>query len=148
MKIINYILFGFILTFIGLSILLQPTKLVSIETEYKSLEVPDVQLNIPLDLGKVPNQPVDIDLPQLSERTNLSEAWTVKVDSYKNLEELQEDLLFLKNQGFKVYSRYEGEERDTFSLFIGHTLLKEDSMKIISEIDQMKDFNAVIRRYD
>jgi len=147
-KIINYILFGFILTFIGLSILLQPTKLVSIETEYKSLEVPDVQLNIPLDLGKVPNQPVDIDLPQLSERTNLSEAWTVKVDSYKNLEELQEDLTFLKNQGFKVYSRYEGEERDTFSLFIGPTLLKKDSMKIISEIDQMKDFNAVIRRYD
>ena len=148
MKIVNYILLGFILTFIVSSILLKPTKLLSIETKYQSFEFPEVKLNIPLNRGMVPNQSFNIDLPQLYERTNLPEAWTVKVGSYENLEELKKDLLFLKNQGFKVYSRNEGEEQDKFFLFIGPTLLKEDSMKIISEINQIKDFNAMIRVYD
>ena len=141
---INYILLGFILTFIVSSILLKPTESVSIETEYQSFEFPEVKLNIPLDRGISPKQSFNIDLPQLSERTNLPEAWTVKVGSYENLE----DLLFLKNQGYKVYSRNEGEDQDKFLLFIGPTLLKEDSMEIISEINQLKDFNAVIRGYD
>ena len=148
MKIINYILLGFILTFIVSSILLKPTELASIETEYQSFEFPEVKLNIPLDNGISPNQSFNIDLPELSERTNLPEAWTVKVGSYENLEKLKKDLLFLKNQGYKVYSRNEREGQDKFSLFIGPTLLKEDSMQIISEINQLKDFNAVIRGYD
>lgn len=91
---------------------------------------------------------IDINILQDDIKTSFLPAWTVKVSSYNDLTELKRDLAELKKMGYKVYSQYESNDKINFSLFIGPTLNREDSIIIFDEISNMKKFNPEILKYD
>lgn len=150
MKLINYFLIVFICLFILLSIFLQPIRFgVSEETKFSD-DLPEVKLNIPLDdqVSIEEYSEIDINILQDDIKTSFLPAWTVKVSSYNDLTELKRDLAELKKMGYKVYSQYESNDKINFSLFIGPTLNREDSIIIFDEISNMKKFNPEILKYD
>lgn len=150
MKLINYFLIVFICLFILLSIFLEPIRFgVSEETKFSD-DLPEVKLNIPLDdqVSIEEYSEIDINILQDDIKTNFLPAWTVKVSSYNDLTELKRDLAELKKMGYKVYSQYESNDKINFSLFIGPTLNREDSIIIFDEISNMKKFNPEILKYD
>ena len=150
MKLINYFLIVFICLFILLSIFLEPISFgVSEETKFSD-DLPEVKLNIPLDdqVSIEEYSEIDINILQDDIKTSFLPAWTVKVSSYNDLTELKRDLAELKKMGYKVYSQYESNDKINFSLFIGPTLNREDSIIIFDEISNMKKFNPKILKYD
>jgi hypothetical protein len=133
-----------------LSIFLQPIRFgVSEETKFSD-DLPEVKLNIPLDdqVSIEEYSEIDINILQDDIKTSFLPAWTVKVSSYNDLTELKRDLAELKKMGYKVYSQYESNDKINFSLFIGPTLNREDSIIIFDEISNMKKFNPEILKYD
>ena len=113
-------------------------------------EFSEIELNIPLDDKILIEEDIDIEMPTSKNvgRTNFSQAWTVKVNTYDNLEELQRDLLDLKALGFKIYSRYETNNPDLYSLFVGPTLEKEDSSAVLKELSDIGKFSPEMQKYD
>ena len=82
--------------------------------------IPEVSLNIPLDENLSINRDVDqkFSMPNEGFRTNFDQAWTVKVDTYSDLIELETAIKNLKSLGYKVYSRYENDNKDNYGLFL------------------------------
>ena len=78
--------------------------------------IPEVSLNIPLNENLSINRDIDqkFSMPNEGFRTNFDQAWTVKVDTYSDLIELETALKNLKNLGYKVYSRYENDNKDNY----------------------------------
>ena len=113
-------------------------------------EIPEVSLNIPLEENLSINRDIDqkFSMPNQGFRTNFDQAWTVKVDTYSDLIELETALKNLKNLGFNVYSRYENDNRDNYGLFIGPTLKKEDSSNVVKELKNISGFNPEVQKYD
>ena len=64
------------------------------------------------------------------------------------MKQLESDLNELKKIGYKVYSLYDGEDKLNYSLFIGPTLKREDSVEIQKEISNLQRFNPEVVRYD
>ena len=87
-------------------------------------------------------------MPDQGFRTNFDQAWTVKVDTYSDLIELETALKNLKNLGYKVYSRYETDNKDEYGLFIGPTLEKEDSFNVVEELKNISGYNPEVQKYD
>ena len=112
--------------------------------------IPEVSLNIPLDENLSINRDIDqkFSMPDQVFRTNFDQAWTVKVDTYSDLIELETALKNLKNLGYKVYSRYENDNKDEYGLFIGPTLKKEDSSNVVEELKIISGFNPEVQKYD
>ena len=112
--------------------------------------IPEVSLNIPLDENLSINRDIDqkFSMPNEGFRTNFDQAWTVKVDTYSDLIELETALKNLKNLGYKVYSRYENDNKDKYGLFIGPTLKKEDSSNVVKELKNISGFNPEVQKYD
>ena len=76
------------------------------------------------------------------------QAWTVKVETYVDLENMKDDLRLLKKRGYKVYSEYyEGDARPHI-LFIGPTLNRSDSLKVIEELEFSLKIKAKLQKYD
>ena len=113
-------------------------------------EIPEVSLNIPLEENLSINRDIDqkFSMPNQGFRTNFDQAWTVKVDTYSDLIELETDLKNLKNLGYKVYSRYENDNKDEYGLFIGPTLEKEDSFNVVDELKNISGYNPKVQKYD
>ena len=113
-------------------------------------EIPEVSLNIPLEENLSINRDIDQKFSMSNQgfRTNFDQAWTVKVDTYSDLIELETALKNLKNLGFNVYSRYENDNRDNYGLFIGPTLKKEDSSNVVKELKNISGFNPEVQKYD
>ena len=112
--------------------------------------IPEVSLNIPLNENLSINRDIDqkFSMPNEGFRTNFDQAWTVKVDTYSDLIELETALKTLKNLGYKVYSRYENDNKDNYGLFIGPTLKKEDSSNVVKELKNISGFNPEVQKYD
>ena len=112
--------------------------------------IPEVSLNIPLDENLSFNRDIDqkFSMPNEGFRTNFDQAWTVKVNTYSDLIELETALKNLKNLGYKVYSRYENDNKDNYGLFIGPTLKKEDSSNVVKELKNISGFNPEVQKYD
>ena len=112
--------------------------------------IPEVSLNLPLDENLSINTDIDqkFSMPNEDFRTNFDQAWTVKVDTYSDLLELETALKNLKNLGYKVYSRYENDNKDNYGLFIGPTLKKEDSSNVVKELKNISGFNPEVQKYD
>ncbi len=112
--------------------------------------IPEVSLNIPLEENLSINRDIDqkFSMPNQGFRTNFDQAWTVKVDTYSDLIELETALKKLKNLGYKVYSRYENDNNDKYGLFIGPTLKKEDSSNVVEELKNISGFNPEVQKYD
>ncbi len=113
-------------------------------------EIPEVSLNIPLEENLSINRDIDqkFSMPNQGFRTNFDQAWTVKVDTYSDLIELETALKNLKNLGYKVYSRYENDNKDEYGLFIGPTLEKEDSFNVVDELKNISGYNPKVQKYD
>ena len=113
-------------------------------------EIPEVSLNIPLEENLSINRDIDqkFSMPNQGFRTNFDQAWTVKVDTYSDLIELETALKNLKNLGYKVYSRYEIDNKDEYGLFIGPTLEKEDSFNVVDELKNISGYNPEVQKYD
>ena len=150
MKLINYFLIAFICLFILLSFVIEPVRFEETDQTNFSNDLPEINLNIALDDNLSEAEPSDIDINTLQDdiRTNFSPAWTVKIDSYNDLKQLESDLNELKKIGYKVYSLYDGEDKLNYSLFIGPTLKREDSVKIQKEISNLQKFNPEVLRYE
>ena len=150
MKLINYSLLLFISIFIFLSFVIEPVRFEEIDQTNFSNDLPEINLNIALDDNLFETEPSDIDINTLQDdiRTSFSPAWTVKVGSYNDLKQLESDLNELKKIGYKVYSLYDGEDKLNYSLFIGPTLKREDSVKIQMEISNLQRFNPEVLRYE
>jgi len=149
-KLINYSLLLFISIFIFLSFVVEPVRFEETDQANFSNDLPEINLNIALDDNLSEAEPSDIDINTLKDdiRTSFSPAWTVKVGSYNDLKELESDLNELKNIGYKVYSLYDGEDKLNYSLFIGPTLNRKDSLEIQKEISNLQRFNPEVVRYD
>ena len=150
MKLINYSLLLFISIFIFLSFVIEPVRFEETDQTNFSNDLPEINLNIALDDNLSEAEPSDIDINTLQDdiRTSFSSAWTVKVGSYNDLKQLESDLNELKKIGYKVYSLYDGEDKLNYSLFIGPTLKREDSVKIQMEIANLQRFNPEVLRYE
>ena len=113
-------------------------------------QIPEVSLNIPLDENLSINRDIDqkLSMPDHGFRTNFDQAWTVKVDTYSDITELETALKKLKNLGYKVYSRYENENKDEYDLCIGPTLKKEDSANVVKQLRNIRGFNPEVQKYD
>ena len=150
MKIVNYSLVAFILCFIVLSLVLEPVEYDSDNQREFPNETPEVSLKIPLEENLSINRDIDqkFSMPDQGFRTNFDQAWTVKVDTYSDLIELETALKNLKNLGYKVYSRYENDNKDEYGLFIGPTLKKEDSSNVVEELKIISGFNPEVQKYD
>ena len=113
-------------------------------------EIPEVSLNIPLEENLSINRDIDqkFSMPNQGFRTNFDQAWTVKVDTYSDLIELETALKNLKNLGYKVYSRYENDNKDEYGLFIGPTLENEDSFNVVDELKNISSYNPKVQKYD
>ena len=150
MKLINYSLLLFISIFIFLSFVIEPVRFEETDQTNFSNDLPEINLNIALDDNVSAAESSDIDINTLQDdiRTSFSPAWTVKVGSYNDLKQLESDLNELKKIGYKVYSLYDGEDKLNYSLFIGPTLKREDSVKIQKEISNLQKFNPEVLRYE
>ena len=150
MKLINYSLLLFISIFIFLSFVIEPVRFGENNQTNFSNDLPEINLNIALDDNVSAAESSDIDINTLQDdiRTSFPPAWTVKVGSYNDLKELESDLNELKKIGYKVYSLYDGEDKLNYSLFIGPTLNREDSLEIQKEISNLQRFNPEVVRYD
>ena len=150
MKLINYSLLLFISIFVFLSFVIEPVRFEETDQTNFSNDLPEINLNIALDdnLSEAELSGIDINTLQDDIRTNFSPAWTVKVGSYNDLKQLESDLNELKKIGYKVYSLYDGEDKLNYSLFIGPTLKREDSVKIQKEISNLQKFNPEVLRYE
>ena len=150
MKIVNYSLVISILCFIILSLVMDPVDYDSGNQREFPDEIPEVSLNIPLEENLSINRDVDqkFSMPNQGFRTNFDQAWTVKVDTYSDLIELETALKNLKNLGYKVYSRYENDNKDEYGLFIGPTLEKEDSFNVVDELKNINGYNPEVQKYD
>ena len=150
MKLINYSLLLFISIFIFLSFVIEPVRFEETDQTNFSNDLPEINLNIALDDNVSVAESSDIDINTLQDdiRTSFSPAWTVKVGSYNDLKELESDLNELKKIGYKVYSLYDGEDKLNYSLFIGPTLKREDSVEIQKEISNLQKFNPEVLRYE
>ena len=113
-------------------------------------EIPEASLNIPLEENLSINKDIDqkFSMPNQGFRTNFDQAWTVKVDTYSDLIELETALKNLKNLGYKVYSRYENDNKDEYGLFIGTMLEKEDSFNVVDELKNISGYNPKVQKYD
>jgi len=149
-KLINYSLLLFISIFIFLSFVVEPVRFEETDQANFSNDLPEINLNIALDDNLSEAEPSDIDIKTLKDdiRTSFSPAWTVKVGSYNDLKELESDLNELKKMGYKVYSLYDGEDKLNYSLFIGPTLNRKDSLEIQKEISNLQRFNPEVLRYE
>ena len=150
MKLINYSLLLLISIFIFLSFVIEPVRFEETDQTNFSNDLPEINLNIALDDNVSLAESSDIDINTLQDdiRTSFSPAWTVKVGSYDDLNELESDLNELKKKGYKVYSLYDGEDKLNYSLFIGPTLKREDSLEIQKEISNLQRFNPEVLRYE
>ena len=150
MKLINYSLLLFISIFIFLSFVIEPVRFEETDQTNFSNDLPEINLNIALDDNLSEAEPSDIDINTLQDdiRTSFSPAWTVKVGSYNDLKQLERDLNELKKIGYKVYSLYDDEDKLNYSLFIGPTLKREDSVEIQKEISNLKRFNPEVLRHE
>ncbi len=150
MKLINYSLLLFICIFIFLSFVIEPVRFENIDQANFSNDLPEVSLNIALNdnLSEVESSDIDIDALQDDTRKSFSPAWTVLVSSYNDLKKLESDLNELKKMGYRVYSLYDGDNNLNYSLFIGPTLKREDSLEIQTEILNLQRFNPEVVRYD
>ena len=150
MKLINYSLLLFISIFIFLSFVIEPVRFEETDQTNFSNDLPEINLNIALDDNVSAAESSDIDINTLQDdiRTSFSPAWTVKVGSYNDLKQLESDLSELKKIGYKVYSLYDGEDKLNYSLFIGPTLNRKDSLEIQKEISNLQRFNPEVVRYD
>jgi len=149
-KLINYFLVAFIFIFLALSFLLKPVHYSDDNKKEFPTNVPEVQINIPLndELSLSSDLSNDLAAPEIEFRTNFSQAWTVKVDTYSSLEELEKNLKDLKQLGYQAYSRYENTKNETYALFIGPTLIKDDSLEVLQEVSRIGRFNPSIKKYD
>ena len=148
MKIINYSLFTFILIFFLVSFFYKPKEDI-FEKKIETLnEFPEVNLNIPIEKdlstqGDV-SSIIDTSLPQV----NFARLWTVKVNTYSSLENLEVDLKKLKDLGYKVYSKFDEDKEDTYFLLIGPTLKKSDSESIADALRTSFKYKPTVEVYD
>ena len=150
MKKINYFLIAFIFGFFLLTLFIEP---VIYETENRSPfsnQIPNINLNIPINENVEYDNFEAILEEKLSYngRTELTPAWTVKVKTYANEDNLLNDLVSLKKLGFKVYSRYQKSSSDRLDLYVGPTLIKKDSLETLEKLKNLDSFDPKITKYD
>ena len=147
MKIINIILILFILIFFAVSFIYQPNIKTHKNVDGDLKDFPEIKLEIPLNEElEINEEGNSFQLPKLEMR--FPQAWTVKVETYVDLENMKDDLRLLKKRGYKVYSEYyEGDSRPHI-LFIGPTLNRSDSLKVIEELELSLKIKAKLQKYD
>ena len=131
-----------------MSVFLKPAQPKYNQGEEINFEIPEIVLNIPIDEELSIPDHVNLDVPFNTNKSKFTKAWTIKVDTYDVKDDLKKDLMSLKKLGYKVYSRYESEDLKTYGLYIGPTLLKEDSLTVLAEIKKFDNFNPELKRYD
>ena len=147
MKIINIILILFILIFFAVSFIFQPNIQTHKNVAGDLEDFPEIKLEIPLNEELEISEEINsFQSPKLEMR--FPQAWTVKVETYVDLENMKDDLRLLKKRGYKVYSEYyEGDARPHI-LFIGPTLNRSDSLKVIEELEFSLKIKAKLQKYD
>ena len=97
MKIINIILILFILIFFAVSFIYKPNIQIHKNVAGDLKDFPEIKLEIPLNEELEINEEVNsFQLPKLEMR--LPQAWTVKVETYVDLENMKDDLRLLKKR--------------------------------------------------
>jgi len=149
-KLINYSLIVFIFIFVILSVSIDPLESDNDYSNDPPYDIPEVNLNITLNEDVYIDDDINLDStkPKNMLKKNSQDIWTVKINTYKNLEKLNIDLTKLKASGYKVYSRYESDSEDVYALYIGPTLKRNDSLRVLKELDNMEGLDPEIRKYD
>ena len=150
MKLINYSLIVFIFIFVILSVSIDPLESDNDYSNDPPYDIPEVNLNVTLNEDVYIDDDINLEStkPKNMLKKNSQDIWTVKINTYKNLEKLNIDLTKLKASGYKVYSRYESNSEDVYALYIGPTLKRNDSLRVLKELDNMEGLDPEIRKYD
>lgn len=150
MKRINYFLIAFIFGFFLLTLFIEPVIYKTEDRSPFSNQIPNINLNIPINENVEYDNFEAILEEKLSYngRTEFTPAWTVKVKTYANEDNLLNDLVSLKKLGFKVYSRYQKSSSDRFDLYVGPTLIKKDSLEVLEKLKNLDGFDPKITQYD
>ena len=150
MKLINYSFIVFIFIFVILSVSIDPPESDNDYSNDPPYDIPEVNLNITLNEDVYIDDDINLDStkPKNMLKQNSQDIWTVKINTYKNLEKLNIDHTKLKASGYKVYSRYESNSEDVYALYIGPTLKRNDSLRVLKELDNMEGLDPEIRKYD
>ena len=140
----------FIFIFVILSVSIDPLESDNDYSNDPPYDIPEVNLNITLNEDVYIDDDINLDStkPKNMLKKNSQDIWTVKINTYKNLEKLNIDLTKLKASGYKVYSRYESNSEDVYALYIGPTLKRNDSLRVLKELDNMEGLDPEIRKYD
>ena len=149
-KLINYSLIVFIFIFVILSVSIDPLESDNDYSNDPPYDIPEVNLNVTLNEDVYIDDDINLEStkPKNMLKKNSQDIWTVKINTYKNLEKLNIDLTKLKASGYKVYSRYESNSEDVYALYIGPTLKRNDSLRVLKELDNMEGLDPEIRKYD
>ena len=80
--------------------------------------------------------------------TEINSGWTIEVKEYNDKEALMNDFRMLKDLGLKAYIQYKNDEANTFILYVGPTMDRDDSRDNLQKISELTKFTPKIIPYD
>ena len=158
MNKLNYFLLLFLSLIVLTSVVVKPK---SFENYFKldiDATIPEESLNG--DIQKNKNTSFDIraltsalekekkEEKELTTSIERITGWTIEVEEYENKESLMDDFRMLKSRGLKAYIQYKNNEDNTFVLYVGPTMDRDDSRDNLTKISDLTRFSPKIIRYD
>ena len=155
MKNLHYLLLLFITLFIVLSLVVTPKSFdeyfefdidTTIPEEIVGQNISQEQettFDIEAFFSALDNQ--DIESNQSIE---INSGWTIEVKEYNDKEALMNDFRMLKDQGLKAYIQYKKDETNTFILYVGPAIDRDDSRHSLQKISELTKFTPKIIPYD
>ena len=158
MNKLNYFLLLFLSLIVLTSVVVKPK---SFENYFKldiDATIPEESLNG--DIQKNKNTSFDIraltsalekekkEEKELTTSIERITGWTIEVEEYENKESLMDDFRMLKSRGLKTYIQYKNNEDNTFVLYVGPTMDRDDSRDNLTKISDLTRFSPKIIRYD
>ena len=155
MNKLNYLLLLFLSIFALMSVVMKPK---SFESYFKSdIGVTIPEENLSEDIQKTQSITFDIETftsalekeeKELTSSVERVTGWTIEVEEYENKESLMDDFRMLKSRGLKTYIQYKNNEDNTFVLYVGPTMDRDDSRDNLTKISDLTRFSPKIIRYD
>ena len=155
MNKLNYFLLLFLSLFVLTSVVVKPK---SFENYFKfdmEATIPEESLNG--DLQKKQNTSFDIDTfnfalekeeDELTTSIERITGWTIQVEEYEDKEILMDDFRMFKSRGLKAYIQYKNNEENKFVLYVGPTMVRDDSRDNLIKISDLSRFSPKIIPYD
>ena len=155
MNNLHYLLLLFITLFIVLSLVVTPKSFdeyfesdidTTIPEEIVRQNIPEGQettFDIEAFFSALDNQDIES-----NHSIEINSGWTIEVKEYNDKEALMNDFRMLKDLGLKAYIQYKNDKANTFILYVGPTMDRDDSRDNLQKISELTKFTPKIISYD